>query len=66
MTNMAYKIFPEKCIQHDACHLECPRNATSNAENACTFVIDQKKCNSCSNMSAIWKGRFGFLLRYFN
>ena len=50
---MAYKIIAEKCIQCDACRLECPRNAITNAEDESTYVIDQEKCNSCANMSTV-------------
>jgi len=44
---MAYKIIAEKCIQCDACRLECPRNAITNADSESTYVIDQEKCNDC-------------------
>ena len=40
---MAYKIIAEKCIQCDACRLECPRNAITNADSESTYVIDQEK-----------------------
>lgn len=49
---MAYKI-TNKCNLCDACRLQCPRNAISIAENGKTYVIDEKRCNNCANLSAV-------------
>ena len=50
---MAHKIDPAKCNLCDACRLQCPRNAISIAETDKTYVIDQKLCNDCKNLSTV-------------
>lgn len=49
---MAYKI-NDKCVSCDACRLQCPRNAISIAETEKLYVIDQKLCNECRNLSSV-------------
>ena len=50
---MAHKINPERCVMCDACRPVCPRNAISVHETEKTYVIDEKLCNDCQNMSAV-------------
>ncbi len=50
---MAHKIDPDKCIQCDACRLECPRLAISNDADEKTYVIDPALCNDCANISSV-------------
>jgi ferredoxin len=50
---MAHRIDPKTCIVCDACRLQCPRNAISNAESDKTYVIDSKLCNDCANLSSV-------------
>lgn len=50
---MAYKIDPERCVMCDACRPACPRNAIGVHKTEKTYVIDEKLCNDCQNMSAV-------------
>jgi ferredoxin len=44
---MAHKI-NSKCLNCDACRLECPRNAISIAADGSSYQIDQSLCNDCA------------------
>jgi len=50
---MAYQINAEICVMCDGCRPACPRNAISAHETEKTYVIDEKACNDCKNMSAV-------------
>jgi ferredoxin len=50
---MAYRIDPKRCIMCDACRPACPRNAIGAHETEKTYVIDEKLCNDCQNISAV-------------